>query len=281
MKRIFFLLPLLMLLKTGSAQEFVFSMYFEDAAGNRDTLVLGYDINATDSIDDTFGEINIISQAWDEDFDVRVTNSHYSVNPGPHTMYHTKKQIIKNSCGFDYSVLPVLTIDIKSNNWPVVATWDSTLFIENCLDFSDYASYPFWEGWDVLRPNDFDIQLKSQSEVSATNEEYPYSNLTYYLNEDNDTIRVFYMGLDDEQITVNIENEKPDEYNFDVYNDKELLSVRTDNVLINNVEIFDISGKLLKCEKGKIIDISDLPEGIYLCRILFDSNKIKTIKFVK
>ena len=60
--------------------------------------------------------------------------------------------------------------------------------------------------------------------MSATNEEYFYSHLTYYLNEDNDTIRMFYMGLDDEQIMVNIENEKPDEYNFKVYNDKEFLS---------------------------------------------------------
>jgi hypothetical protein len=144
MKRISILWTLLVLIKMASAQEFVFSMYFEDAAGNRDTLVLGYDINASDSIDDAFGEINIISQAWDEDFDVRVTNSLYSVTPGPHSMYHTKKQILKNSCGFDYTILPILTIDIKSNNWPVVATWDSTLFIDNCLDYSNYASFPFW-----------------------------------------------------------------------------------------------------------------------------------------
>ncbi len=40
-----------------NAQEFSFIMSFEDAAGNRDTLVFGYDERATDSVDIGFDEL--------------------------------------------------------------------------------------------------------------------------------------------------------------------------------------------------------------------------------
>ncbi len=56
------------------AQELSFSLYLEDATGARDTIVLGYDSLATDSIDASFGEINLLGQAWGSDFEVRATN---------------------------------------------------------------------------------------------------------------------------------------------------------------------------------------------------------------
>src|SRR5690554_936883 len=58
--------------------EFEFELYFEDAAGNKDTITLGYDENATDSVDIAFGEANLAGQLWGEDLDVRIGDIAYS-----------------------------------------------------------------------------------------------------------------------------------------------------------------------------------------------------------
>lgn len=48
-----------------SGQTFSFPMYFSDALGNKNTLVIGYDINASYGIDSAFGEENIITEPMD------------------------------------------------------------------------------------------------------------------------------------------------------------------------------------------------------------------------
>jgi len=74
MKKIYSLLLILALSQIVFGQEFSFQMYFQDSAGNKDTLTIGYDVNATDSIDAIFGETNIISTPLSPGLDVRVTN---------------------------------------------------------------------------------------------------------------------------------------------------------------------------------------------------------------
>ena len=61
-------------LKTVQGQLFSINMNFQDAAGNRDTLILGYDSNASDTIDTFFNEMNILSTSFDTGLDVRVGN---------------------------------------------------------------------------------------------------------------------------------------------------------------------------------------------------------------
>ena len=50
------------------SQEFKFNLFFQDSKGNKDTITLGYDINATDSIDSKLGETNIYKQQIDSIF---------------------------------------------------------------------------------------------------------------------------------------------------------------------------------------------------------------------
>lgn len=75
---ILFLIPIY----TMAQEEFSFELYFEDALGNKDTVILGYDPNATDVIDITFGEVNILSQPWGSNFDVRIGDRSYETNNG-------------------------------------------------------------------------------------------------------------------------------------------------------------------------------------------------------
>ncbi len=56
------------------AQEFSFTLNFEDALGNTDSLIIGYDNNGTDGIDAAFGEVNIISVPYNSGIDVRISD---------------------------------------------------------------------------------------------------------------------------------------------------------------------------------------------------------------
>ena len=51
------------------SQEFSFEMIFMDAIGNSDTIIMGYDENATDSVDLVFNEINIVDTPLNPVFD--------------------------------------------------------------------------------------------------------------------------------------------------------------------------------------------------------------------
>ena len=77
-------------------------MYFVDAVGNMDSLTLGNDITATDSVDAAFGENNIIFSPYAAGLDVRAGNLWLQQNFGTGIMgtpgifgynfFQTKKQ---------------------------------------------------------------------------------------------------------------------------------------------------------------------------------------------
>ena len=107
------------------SQEFSFPLYFEDAKGNKDTITLGYDINATDGIDASFGEENINIIPWDSILDVRVGYLFRDYR------FLTKKQILNKDC--NKAVYPhYATIPIKSKNYPVKISWNKDLFNNSC-----------------------------------------------------------------------------------------------------------------------------------------------------
>lgn len=55
---------------SGLTQEFSFPLYFEDASGAKDTIIYGYDEDASDGIDSVFGEENLINKISDSTFTV-------------------------------------------------------------------------------------------------------------------------------------------------------------------------------------------------------------------
>lgn len=113
---------------TLSAQEFSFTMRFVDRVGHQDSIVVGYDALATDSIDFIFDKKNIIDYPWDSTLDVRISNG---IN------FSTKKNILKNKCFIDFSVSK---IQIKTPYWPITAYWESSAFVTACVNFSWFSS---------------------------------------------------------------------------------------------------------------------------------------------
>jgi hypothetical protein len=102
-----------------SQEEFSFELYFEDALGNKDTLVLGYDPLATDSIDVAFGEVNIINQPWNSVFEVRTANDDFFQD-----LFFMLKKDVRNHD----NVIPIL---IKKPDDYLKITWDAIPFQNN------------------------------------------------------------------------------------------------------------------------------------------------------
>jgi hypothetical protein len=91
-----------------------FQMKFVDAAGNADSITLGYDITATDTLDSFFGETNIVSVAYKSGLDVRVGNKYYPSSPGQ-SPFQCKKQILFKKCPTSYPV-PRAEINVVSKH---------------------------------------------------------------------------------------------------------------------------------------------------------------------
>lgn len=121
--------------------EFQFKVKVSDDKGHKDSIIIGYDPLATDTIDASFGEVFIpYTTPFDSLFEVRAVTpaSHYV----PFVDGYTKKQItnkysflnpcITNSGGFmRISVL----IRAKRNNFPLTLEFDQSLFVPNsCHD---------------------------------------------------------------------------------------------------------------------------------------------------
>lgn len=176
-------------------------MNFVDAVGNKDSLVLGYDTNGTDTMDASFVEINIIASPLDTVFDVRVTDELYNrewlMTNGT---FHTKKQIVTNHCGvFGLSIIP---IDIYSRHFPVTASWDSTLFIDTCRNGSLFTGFPPGGWWDAGGISDLGrIVLKDMNQITFTSQVVglPYPSIAY-INNSNDTISTYWLAMYDSTI---------------------------------------------------------------------------------
>jgi len=119
------------------SQEFSFTLYLEDAAGNKDQVVLGYDAEATMGIDPQFGEEDLIDTAFERDFEVRVGNLFDSYFPKS----LSKKQISPKSCGTDFYYVYFQHVFVRCKNYPITISWDAD-FNDECIDHS------FLTDWD-------------------------------------------------------------------------------------------------------------------------------------
>jgi len=281
MKKLIFISVLLCFYQISEAQTFQFQMFFEDAIGNKDTLTIGYDLNGTELIDSSFGEENIIGIPLDSTFDVRISDAFYNYG---NATFHTKKQILPNSCAGGW--FPIVSIDIKCENWPVVATWDNSLFFNECREGSVFTSINPGGWWDTGSPSDlYRTELVSENQVTfmsnydsslGVNENYAY------INSSNDTIPVFWMAFGDlSLITLGVENISAD---FKSYPNpvKDLYYIDTPAEFVKDVTLVDMVGrrKIVEFKNGSI-DLRSFKSGYYLVIINGNDGKSKSIKILK
>ncbi len=272
-------------------QEFSFTMSFMDAVGNSDTLIFGYDNDATDSVDAEFGEINIINMALDSLLDVRITNEWKVRTWYTHqyqSKYHLKKQVVKTDC---MKWADPVSIDIKCSHWPVTAKWDSNLFIEDpCRVGSVFTSLHPGLWWDVGTPSTlYQCLLSKHIEVTFTSnaDEYFYSGDVgedSYINSDHDTISVFWIALGTTAIYSYI-NQEPYQNSIILYPNPSHDDIRLNtgnNITVRGIEVFDLTGRKQDVViYNNEIDVSKLVKGFYCLKIMDTDNRIIIKKFIK
>jgi hypothetical protein len=203
MKKIFHLAVLLLPAASGLwGQEFMFEMYFEDGAGRKDTLVLGYDSLASPWLDPQFGEIDIKPVPFGASFEVRTSFYDFPNLDYPYmfdgcfggaedfTQYHTKKNI--TSRDWEHSAIMIFFWDAV---FPITIRWDKSLF-QHPDRFQ--AVITSWQpgGWFDVCGGAILEYLSDKDEVIIESLnygfDYPFFNRVYI---DSDTLPCIFVGF--------------------------------------------------------------------------------------
>lgn len=192
MKTLFIFIFALLIQQAALGQEFSFSLYLEDAEGYTDTLVFGFDVNATDTLDPSLGEINIISVPFGSDFEARISDFDFTAvdlySPDA-TTYHTKTLIKKKDCtgaGFPF----VSAILLSNATYPVKVFWNSELFNDACLEKSLITDWHPAAWFDAVHGSEQGpFNLISYDSVNFNHTTH------HYITSVNDTIDLLFITL--------------------------------------------------------------------------------------
>lgn len=268
-----------------NAQQFSFDIYLSDSNGNSDTITLGYDANATDSIDLQFSEVNIVNNPWDSIFDARISPLSQYVGPINNFTppFQSKKQILKynpqppfNPLSIQYST-PVFIEVYSRIGRPFSLHWNKMLFADSSRLHSGLY---FINGINLPR-----YVVDNDSLIFYN----WYSDNSYYL-KNNDTIWLLGFSFfsysevsinDNSQLQTDQIIAYPNPTRGIIYvafNDKPQKNI--------TVQIFDITGRFIRDaqdinQNNYTLDISDLQNGIYILNIKSNEKFIKLIKIMK
>lgn len=266
------------------AQTFSFELHLEDATGAKDTLIFGYDANATDGIDASFQEDNIINQAWSNQFEARITviAPNFVIDDGEY-MHITeagqlKKQIKKEDC-IDQGVF-VHLIQLKNAVYPISITWDSTLFNTPCLSNTIITDWHPGLWFDAILGVDPQFPYEFNMTDSGT---FTHTS-TYMINNQSDTLGLLYFALASEnQIFVGIDELEKTAFNVSPNPSHDLINLNVQgNEVIKSVALFDMNGQLMQVPvQENVIYLYNLSSGIYFLEVQFESGQIETRKVIK
>ena len=280
--------------------EFKFYLAFEDSAGNKDTIWLGYDPSATLGIDTLFGEENIKGIPFNEPFEVRISNEWYFMpyDTLPNasdtfsycsdgSLYHTKTQIYNFN---PYSSgTSQIYINILCKNFPIIVRWGNSYnFLSDSL-YGTLLTNWFPGGWFDYPGTMYDQWPTFLRETDTT----IFNVLPYrYIDANNDTISLlFFAFLSKEQLNVGVDQFIPQTKLIEIFpnpfKDKIIITLSSDIDIseINFMVYNSIGQKILYNSNLKnnqiIIDLADEPNGLYYL-IIMDNNKIiRTGKLIK
>ncbi len=265
----------------ANAQEFSFPLYFEDALGNRDTLILGYDPMATDTIDEAFGEQDIRAIPFDATFEVRVADLGYAdggrLMEDP-TSFHSKTQIKMKECDSSYFPL-VSSIIISNAEFPLTVSWDSALFMGPCNEQSLITD---WRpgGW-------FDAAYGTEQYPVYFNrtDTAVFTHTTHtYVNDAKDTLNLLFLTLASENHTIAGITEATEDNKILLAPNPAETSIRVvaANKSIKKIMFYDALGNCIEpAYKNGLIQLTNLKLGTYVARILLEDDTVVMRRFIK
>lgn len=274
------------------AQNFLTTIYVEDAIGNIDSVKIGYDIDATYEIDAQFNEVDISGEPFNSTLEVRAAAYNYDLHPGcdywrePLWNIETKEFITFYNCETStglYQEESAIALLIKASNLPVTVTWNPTSFAESCRDNSLLVDW-MPGGW-------FDACCcfgNGTHKKMMENSTYVFDHTDTPAIKGQDTLFALFVTIEDDLIS-----------STPIIETKDLIEIypnpSADRVYINlpedvntaSLSILDASGKrmqeLLIQENASRVDISHFPAGVYHFSFVFGNQQVikKVVRAVK
>lgn len=273
----------------GNAQEFKSKIWIEDASGRIDSVQIGYDPSASESIDGMFGASGITNQPWSE-FEIRASQIDVSeiiigedlTNPRPISelsRYQTKTEIIPKNCVGHIGVsnqsgyLPFITLFISTDSYPIKVKWNQEEFENDCLSRSVISDWPISTWWDIPCCTNLEInetQFSTVSEITVNNHLG-----VEVVNENFDTLIMLNMSLRD---GLGVSTSDLEANSFEIFpNPVSNYITIASNTGIDRVDFVSNEGELLSSqvsnEDGKY-DLSLIPKGLYYVSIQSENGQI-------
>lgn len=260
-------------------QEYCFPLYFEDAAGNRDTLYFGFDKNASTGMDTALGEVNIIGEPYDSSLFVFFTNAtSYDENMDDCRLAQTKDPTFVSKYQIINDSYDPIEIGMISKNWPITISWNESDI--NGWDINDFFNYEKLMlimtccnppgGWfDALCcgggwPDYYTIMANSGQLSLEQN-----TPCHYNANYTNDSISLLFIGVVD--YLTGIENHDAEKVYFSYNYEWQTLYLHNDGIAKEiDLTIVDASGRTILKESFdlspgvKRISIDNQPPGLYV-----------------
>ena len=280
-KKIIFLgLSLLFLLPEASSQrtpDFATTIYFEDARGNRDSVVIGYDAETPHYFHDPdFGEFSIpLDMPFDSVFEVRI--------PVTPQLGYSKTHIISSpECGRYSNFENIIEYYVKIIYPPLKVKWDRAAFSDFCHQRSIIQSH--LQG-PLLGLYSDAVYFNLQDSVVFTDEEMKEKNYSYDLKIDT-TVRVMNTQFSPGK-TATIELRFSQSFKLFPNPAQDHIQIQWQGWEPQHLFMYSMDGKLigrqvLQPEEGKVLyAVRSYPPGIYICSLQDAEGNLYSARWVK
>jgi hypothetical protein len=257
--------------------KYKFNLYFEDALGSKDSIVIIYDSLANGYIDPSLGEIDITDVPFNEIFEVRGGSK-----GGGEDLTKIVAQFYKYWMCTSFPISQYQSINIHAKHFPVTMRWDSSYFEEECIDWTHLT-----RNWNYLfAPSAFSplsvYNLKNHGSFTFDKNylEQTYSWQDNYLHSVEgggmDTIWVFWLGLSGNIPTnaIGDVHKKSIKIYPNPANDIVQIEFPEDFGQFKSCDIFDLLGKKMngilpinQSLNSISIDVKNFTNGIYFIKL--------------
>jgi len=264
-------------------------LYLTDKNGQKDTLEVGYDPNATNEVDAAFGEINYSSPINSDKFQAFIIGQCWLCNNFLQNPYYLRKQIMKPSSYYiSEGAIPIV---FPYESLPVTISWDKSVFVNvdrDCSIVTDWQPSRWFDvsgDWGITLAHmnvDSSIQF-SEVNSSTVLETMKASGFNYTNNGTQYPLRTIYMAFSNRNI--NAIGEIKSDNQIQIYPGmvKNQLKIKnTSSQFIKTIRIQSLDGKFIRILNGsdKEIDCSNYIKGVYFIDFEFDNNIVHK-KFIK
>lgn len=257
------------------SQEFSMKLIFENNSGARDSLVVGYDSSASDTIDSFFSEVNIKSDSLDSLLDVRIPIYADPFIWDSMGVAQVKRQITMRKCDDQYLSEKPVPIDVYSSSWPIKISWNVESLKDSCHrgSFLTTIHPKSWFDSDG-HTEPFLVQLAQQDHVLYKKyvQVCPSDNCYFYQGK---MIIRYWMAFDN-QFSVSI-NELPQSQQFKISLTNGVLLIKSERTNLSRFKavLLDLSGTIINQNIGEQmvkLNIQNMQNKICVLQIISKGN---------